>query len=101
MDNFYLCPAQPASWRVPRLPTSLVVQLWLGRLAPAVQLRVLAARPGPIEVAVYDSTGRVLYQATTHPNSTLTLEMTCWPAGTYAVRASQGTHRLTRLLLHK
>ena len=46
-------------------PTRIDLQLWLSPAAPPAGLRVIAAGPEPIDLAVYDITGRVCYRATT------------------------------------
>lgn len=81
--------------------SSLSLRLWQHTAAATAQLRVLAASPEPIDVAVYDTKGQLLYHATASPNSTLPLDTIPWPAGTYAVRVCQGTCTITQMLVRE
>lgn len=101
MNSFYLYPGRAVRRVGPSPATSLALQLWQNPAAHTAQLRVLAAGPEPIDVAVYDTTGRLLYHVTTHPNSTLPLEGIPWAAGTYAVRVCQGDCTITRMLVRE
>jgi hypothetical protein len=101
MNHFYLYPDQAIRSAGSSPLASLALLLWLSPAAPTAQLRVIAANPEPVDVAVYDTTGRVLYRTITSPNSTLPLEDIPWVAGAYAVRACQGNQVLTRMLVRE
>lgn len=101
MHHFYLYPNQASGSRGPGSPSSLALQLWRNPASATAQLRVIAVGTEPIDVTVYDTTGRVCYQAIAIPNSTLPLDYLQWAIGAYSVRACQGVHTTTRMLMRE
>ena len=85
----------------PTPPAGFTLEVWPNPTATDAQVRVVAAGTEPIDVTVYDVTGRVIYRSTVAPNTVLPLQSKEWATGAYAVRAHQGTHTITRLLVRE
>ena len=85
----------------PTPPAGFTLEVWPNPTAADAQVRVVAAGTEPIDVTVYDATGRLLYQGTVAPNSTLPLQSKQWATGAYAVRVRQGSRTVIRMLVRE
>ncbi|GAA3977026.1 T9SS type A sorting domain-containing protein [Hymenobacter antarcticus] len=85
----------------PQPVVGLTLELWPNPTAAATQVRVTSAGAQPVEVEVYDATGRLLFRHTTEPRASLSLPSANWPNGAYLLRARQGPHTVTRRLVRE
>lgn len=82
---------------------TLAVELWPNpaSIGTGSQLSISAPETGPVEVTVYDVTGRLLFQQRVAPSTVLPLPSTSWSSGAYLVRARQGNRTVTRQLVRE
>lgn len=85
----------------PKQVTGLTVECWPNPTPNATQVRITAPGTEPVDLVVYDATGRLLFHQITEPRASLVLPCAGWPAGAYLLRAHQGGHTATRRLVHE
>ena len=85
----------------PRPVVDLTVVVWPNPAAAAAQVRITAPGTEPVDLTVYDATGRLLFHQATESRAALELPSAGWPSGAYLLRARQGARTATRRLVRE